>query len=82
MPGRLHRLNPRREPLTAGYREAGYYILSDYVAGGAHLLAHLLGKPRSADEVPLSVIAKHVMPGGFTALLAEPEIPTWLWLAL
>ncbi|MEX0806163.1 MAG: hypothetical protein WD688_23010 [Candidatus Binatia bacterium] len=66
----------QREP--AGYREAGHYIQGDYVAGGAHLLAHLLAKPRSVDEVPLSVVAKHVMPGGFTALRAKPDIPTWL----
>ena len=66
----------RLEP--AGYREAGHYIQGDYVAGGAHLLAELLVKPMSADEVPLSVVAKHVMPSGFTALLAKPDIPTWL----
>lgn len=66
----------RREP--AGYCEAGHYIRGDYIAGGAYLLAQLLGKPMSADEVPLSVVAKHVMPGGFTALLSKPDIPTWL----
>ena len=66
----------QREP--TGYRDAGHYIKDDYVAGSAHLLAHLLGKPSSANEVPLSVVAKHVMPGGFTALSAKPGIPTWL----
>lgn len=28
--------------------------------------------------MPLAVIAKHVMPSGFSALLAKPDIPTWL----
>ena len=49
-----------------------------YPEVSAHLLAELLVKPMSADEVPLSVVAKHVMPSGFTALLAKPDIPTWL----
>jgi hypothetical protein len=71
-----------REP--AGYCEAGYYVHGDYIAGGAHLLAQLLGRPQVldkpllADEVPLSVVAKHVMPSGFTSLLSKPDIPTWL----
>ncbi len=39
----------------AVYREAGHYIRSDYVVGGAHLLAQFLDKPSLADEVPLSV---------------------------
>jgi hypothetical protein len=65
-----------REP--PGYRSAGYYIKGNYVAGGAHLLADLLDKPDSVHDVPLSIIAKHVMPGGFTALKAKPDIPTWL----
>ena len=65
-----------REP--PGYRSAGYYIGGDYIAGAAHLLAQLLDKPNSVNEVPLSIIAKHVMPGGFTALNSKPEIPTWL----
>jgi hypothetical protein len=61
-----------------GYRDAGHYIRGDYVAGGAHLLAQLLDKPKSPDEVPLSVVSKYVMPGGFTALMTKPDIPTWL----
>jgi hypothetical protein len=62
----------------AGYCEAGHYIQGEYIVGGANLLAHLLGKPSSANEVPLSVVAKHVMPSGFTALMSKPDIPTWL----
>jgi hypothetical protein len=66
----------QREP--PGYRSAGLYIKGDYITGGAHLLAQLLDKSNLVNEVPLSIIAKHVMPGGFTALKAKPEIPTWL----
>jgi hypothetical protein len=66
------------EQEPAGYREAGNYIRENYVAGGAHLLAQLLDKPDSVNDIPLSVIARHVMPGGFSALAAKPEIPTWL----
>lgn len=62
----------------AGYREAGNYIGGDYVTGGSRLLAHLLNAPEVAKEVPLSVLAKHVMPAGFSAFMAKPDIPTWL----
>ena len=62
----------------AGYCEAGHYIQGNYVAGSSYLLAHLLDRPKAADEVPLSIVAKHVMPSGFTALLSKPDIPTWL----
>jgi hypothetical protein len=65
-----------REP--AGYRSAGFYAGADYVAGGTILLAQLLNRPYVADEVPLSMVAKHVMPSGFSALMAKPDIPTWL----
>lgn len=61
-----------------GYRNAGLYAGSDYVDGGTMLLAQLLNQPDVANEVPLSMIAKHVMPNGFTAMLAKPDIPTWL----
>ena len=50
-----------------------------YVDGSALLLAQLLDQPSPiADDVPLSIVAKHVMPSGLTALLAKPDIPTWL----
>ncbi|WP_434129831.1 hypothetical protein [Methylocaldum sp. GT1BB] len=61
-----------------GYRDAGRYIGGDYVGGGARLLEHLLDAPEIANEVPLSVLAKHVMPAGFSAFMAKPDIPTWL----
>ncbi len=61
-----------------GYRNAALYIGGNYVDGGALLLAQLLNQPRLADDVPLSIVAKHVMPSGFAALLAKPDIPTWL----
>jgi hypothetical protein len=66
----------RFEP--AGYCYAGNYIKGNYIDGGAQLLANLLDRPRAANEVPLSLIAKHVMPSGFTSLLAKPDVPTWL----
>jgi hypothetical protein len=65
-----------REP--RGYRDAGLYTGANYIDGGALLLAQMLNRPTAADEVPLSIIAKHVMPNGFTALMAKPDIPTWL----
>jgi hypothetical protein len=61
-----------------GYREAAAYIGGDYIDGAAVFLAQLLNQPRVADEVPLSVVAKHVMPSGFSSFLAKPDIPTWL----
>ncbi|WP_207064002.1 hypothetical protein [Motiliproteus sp. SC1-56] len=62
-----------------GYRDAEYYIDGAYVPGGAHLLAQLLGRPASTvNETPLSCIAKTVMPNGFTAMMAKPDIPTYL----
>jgi hypothetical protein len=66
----------RQEP--EGYCYAGFYTGGDYVAGGSRLLAQMMGNPAAADDVPLSVVAKHVMPNGFTALQAKPDIPTWL----
>jgi hypothetical protein len=61
-----------------GYRDARFYKGSGYVDGGTLLLAQLLDAPLVADHVPIGVVAKHVMPNGFTALLSKPEIPTWL----
>ncbi|WP_295384017.1 hypothetical protein [uncultured Thiodictyon sp.] len=62
----------------AGYRDAAFYIDSAYVAGGAHLLAQMLGDPGAVNVAPLSCLAKHLMPNGFTALLQKPDIPTYL----
>lgn len=61
-----------------GYRNAGLYAGGDYVDGSTVLLAQLLNHPGAADFVPLGIVAKHVMPNGFTALLSKPDIPTWL----
>jgi hypothetical protein len=62
----------------AGYRDAGAYIGGDYVPGAASLLSAMFGQANLADDVPLSIIARHVMPNGFAAFVAKPEIPTWL----
>jgi hypothetical protein len=61
-----------------GYRDAGFYKGGGYVDGGTLLLAQLLNEPGVADYVPIGLVAKHVMPNGFTSLLSKPEIPTWL----
>lgn len=61
-----------------GYRDAHYYSGSGYVDGSAVLLAELLQKPGIMNEVPLAAVAKHVMPSGFSAMMAKPDIPTWL----
>lgn len=61
-----------------GYRDAHYYAGAGYVDGGAVLLGELLQKPGAMNDVPLAVVAKHVMPSGFSALLAKPDVPTWL----
>lgn len=65
-----------REP--PGYRNAEMYIGGHYSAGGAHLIAQMLDNPDLVHQIPLELIAKHVMPSGFSALQAKPEIPTWL----
>lgn len=62
----------------AGYCDASLYTGENYVAGGSVLLAHLLNQPHVANLVPLTMVAAHVMPSGFTALQAKPDIPTWL----
>ena len=61
-----------------GYCDAHYYAGAGYVDGGAVLLGELLQKPGVMNDVPLAVVAKHVMPSGFFALLAKPDVPTWL----
>lgn len=61
-----------------GYRDAHYYAGAGYVDGGAVLLGELLQKPVAMNDVPLAVVAKHVMPSGFSALMAKPDVPTWL----
>jgi hypothetical protein len=66
----------RLEP--PGYQSARCYIGGAYVAGGACLLAQMLGDPEAADAAPLACLAKHLMPSGFTALVPKPEIPTYL----
>ena len=35
-------------------------------------------EPGIMNEVPLAALAKHVMPSGFSAMMAKPDIPTWL----
>ena len=63
----------------AGYRDAGFYTGGDYVTGGAHLLAQLLDGPSDiVDHVPLTRLAKSVMPSGFTSFIGKPDIPTYL----
>jgi hypothetical protein len=61
-----------------GYRDARHYIGAGYVSGGSELLGQLLQEPGAMHRIPLSVVAKHVMPSGFSAFLAKPDIPTWL----
>lgn len=66
----------RYEP--AGYRDAAFYIKYNHVIGGAHLLAQIIGKSKADDNVPLMKLAKSVMPSGFSAFVAKPDIPAWL----
>lgn len=66
----------KQEP--PGYRDAGHYIGGDYVAGGAYLLAQMLDQPGVGADVPLSCLAKHLMPSGFSAFQQKPDIPTYL----
>ncbi|MGY0199017.1 hypothetical protein [Leptothrix sp. BB-3] len=61
-----------------GYRDAAHYAGGGYVDGAAALLGQLLQKPNLMHEAPLAAIAKHVMPSGFSAFVAKPDIPTWL----
>ena len=41
-------------------------------------VGQLLGKPDAVHFAPLSCLAKHLMPNGFTALVQKPDIPTYL----
>ena len=61
-----------------GYRDAEHYAGSGYVDGAAVLLGELLMQPNLMNSVPLATIAKNVMPSGFSAFVAKPDIPTWL----
>lgn len=61
-----------------GYRDAAHYAGSGYVDGAAVLLGELLLQPGLMNKVPLASIAKSVMPSGFSAFVAKPDIPTWL----
>jgi hypothetical protein len=61
-----------------GYRDAAHYAGSGYVDGAAALLGELLLQPGLMNKVPLASIAKNVMPSGFSAFVAKPDIPTWL----
>lgn len=61
-----------------GYCDAGWYIGGGYVAGGACLVAQMIGALEAVDHTPLSCLAKHLMPNGFTTLVQKPDIPTYL----
>lgn len=62
-----------------GYKDAAYYIDGAYIQGGANLLTQILDVSLdTANTVPLSCLAKMAMPSGFTALVAKPDIPTYL----
>jgi len=61
-----------------GYRDAAHYAGSGYVDGAAVLLGEILLQPGLMHTVPLASIAKSVMPSGFSAFVAKPDIPTWL----
>jgi len=62
----------------AGYRDAGYYINGGHVAGGAHLISLMFKTLGLGDLVPLMTLSKSVMPSGFSAYIAKPDIPTYL----
>lgn len=61
-----------------GYCDAKFYIKGGQVTGAAHLLAMFLGMPSALASVPLMALAQSVFPSGHTALLAKPDIPTYL----
>jgi hypothetical protein len=61
-----------------GYRDASFYIKSNHIPGGAHLLAQIMGKTQSDSSAPLMKLAQAVMPSGFSAFIAKPDIPAWL----
>lgn len=61
-----------------GYREAVHYIKGSQVNGVAHLLSMLLASSIARENVPLMTLAQSVFPSGHTALMAKPDIPTYL----
>lgn len=61
-----------------GYRDAAHYAGAAYVDGAAALLSQMLQQPDLMHKLPLAAIAKNVMPSGFSAFVAKPDIPTWL----
>jgi hypothetical protein len=65
-----------REP--AGYRDAHNYVGGQHIKGGAELLGLMLDKPEELLSTPLMRVAKSVMPSGFSAYVAKPDIPTYL----
>ncbi|MDW7774693.1 MAG: hypothetical protein SCH71_17570 [Desulfobulbaceae bacterium] len=65
-----------REP--PGYKHARNYTQGQYIEGGAHLLGLMLNKPNGLFEVPLMRLVRSVMPRGFSAFVAKPDIPTYL----
>lgn len=63
---------------SSGYRHAHNYVNGRYIAGAAGLMGLMLGKPNEMDITPLMRVAKSVMPNGFSAYVAKPDIPTYL----
>lgn len=61
-----------------GYRSAQHYIHGKHIVGGAHLLALMMDSPDCLMDVPLTRLSKSVMPSGFSAFVAKPDIPTYL----
>ena len=61
-----------------GYRSAKHYIHGKHIVGGAHLLALMMEDPDCLMDVPLTRLSKSVMPSGFSAFVAKPDIPTYL----
>ncbi len=61
-----------------GYCKAQYYIQGKHVLGSAALLEQIMDIPGAANDIPLSIMAKHLMPNGYSALFAKPDIPTYL----
>jgi len=66
----------KKEP--PGYRSAKHYILGKHIVGGAHLLALMMNDPDCLMDIPLTKLSKSVMPRGFSAFVAKPDIPTYL----
>ena len=60
-----------------GYKDAKSYINSGYIAGGAHLLAQMMGTKNAYPVPSLMKLSQTVMPSGFSAFVKKPDIPTW-----